>query len=182
MLIRKACPGDAAQIQAIYAPYVKNTAITFEYDAPDIEEMCRRIGETMKKYPFLVAEGAGKILGYAYAGAFKSRAAYDWAVETTLYVKSDCHGKGVGRALYQALEEELKKMHILNACACIAYTENEDEFLTNASMRFHEKLGYHLVGRFHQCGYKFGRWYDMIWMEKMLGEHSVNPLPVSFVE
>jgi len=182
MMIRKACIGDAAQIQAIYAPYVEKTAITFEYDAPDVQEMQRRIAETMKKYPFLVAEEAGEILGYAYAGPFKARAAYDWAVETTVYVKMSCHGKGIGKALYLALEEALKKMNSLNACACIAYTEDEDEFLTNASMRFHEKLGYSLVGRFHQCGYKFGRWYDMIWMEKMLGEHINAPLPVSLPE
>jgi len=182
MLIRKACLRDAAQIQTIYAPYVKNTAITFEYDAPAMEEMHRRMADTMQKYPYLVAEERGEILAYAYAGSFKARSAYDWAVETTIYVKQGCHGRGVGRALYLALEERLKQMHILNACACIAYAEKEDEFLTNASMRFHEKMGYHLVGRFHQCGYKFGRWYDMIWMEKMLGEHMDAPLPVSLPE
>lgn len=182
MVIRKVSAGDAAQIRAIYAPYVQKTAVTFEYDPPDVKEMQRRIMETMKKYPFLAAEENGEILGYAYAGSFKSRAAYDWAVETTVYVKQNCHGKGIGRALYLALEDALRKMHILNACACIAYTENEDEFLTNASMHFHEKMGYRFVGRFHQCGYKFGRWYDMIWMEKMLGEHAENPLPVKLSE
>ena len=182
MYIRNAAGMDAAQIQAIYAPYVKETAITFEYDVPTVAEMAGRMADTMQKYPCLVAEERGEILGYAYAGPFKARAAYDWAVETTIYVKQECHGRGVGRALYLALEERLKQMHILNACACIAYAEKEDEFLTNASMRFHEKMGYHLVGRFHQCGYKFGRWYDMIWMEKMLGEHIDEPLPVTLLE
>lgn len=182
MIIRKACLGDAVQIQDIYCPYVEKTAITFEYEAPDLKEMEKRIAQISKKYPFLVAEKDGEILGYAYAGPFKLRAAYDWAVETTIYVKMGGHGRGVGRALYLALEDELKRKHILNACACIAYTEKEDEFLTNASMQFHERMGYHLVGRFHQCGYKFGRWYDMIWMEKMLGEHIENPLPVTQYE
>ncbi|MBE5787606.1 MAG: N-acetyltransferase [Clostridiales bacterium] len=182
MQIRKARLEDAAQIQAVYAPYVRNTAITFEYDVPDAEEMGRRIRETAKKYPYLVAEEDGEILGYAYAGPFKGRAAYDWAVETTIYVKPGCRRRGIGKVLYPELEEELKKMHILNACACIAYAEKEDEFLTNDSMRFHEKMGYQFVGRFHQCGYKFGRWYDMIWMEKMLGEHGENPLAVGMPE
>lgn len=179
MQIRKAAIADAADIQAIYAPYVENTAITFEYDVPSSDEMAKRIEKTLEKYPYLVAEENGEILGYAYAGAFKERAAYDWAVETTIYVKMGCHGKGIGKTLYLALEDALKEMNILNACACIAYTENEDDTLSNDSMRFHEKMGYSLVGRFHQCGYKFGRWYDMIWMEKMLGEHSRNPLSIS---
>jgi phosphinothricin acetyltransferase len=99
-------------------------------------------------------------------------------VETTIYLKKGSAGKGYGRRLYEALEEVLKKQNILNLNACIAYTDIEDEYLTNQSMRFHEHMGYRLVGTFRQCGYKFGRWYDMIWMEKMIGQHQPDPEPV----
>ena len=87
----------------------------------------------------------------------------------------DYKRSGCGKLLYQALEKILKKQHISNLYACIAYTEHEDEHLTNDSMHFHEHLGYELVGTFKQCGYKFNKWYDMIWMEKMIGEHSEMP-------
>ena len=128
-----------------------------------------------KKYPYLVAERDGEILGYSYAHEFYGRAAYDWCVETTIYVKMDCKGQGIGKLLYQQLEELLKQMNIINLNSCIAYTEEEDEYLTNQSESFHRHFGYQLVGRFHKCGYKFDRWYDMIWMEKMIGEHSEKP-------
>ena len=180
MLIRSAAEGDALALLSIYAPYVEQTAITFEYDVPSAEEFAARIRETLKKYPYLVAEEAGEIQGYAYAAPFKGRAAYDWAVETTVYVRQGSHGKGYGRALYNALEEELRRRHFLNAYACIAWTETEDAYLTQASPRFHERMGYRLCGTFRQCGYKFGRWYDMIWMEKMLGEHEAAPLPIQW--
>ena len=182
MRIRPAQPGDAKELLAIYAPYVEKTAITFEYDVPTLAEFAERIENTLKKYPYLVAEEKGKILGYAYASPFKARAAYQWAVETTIYLADDARGQGIGRQLYVALEDALRQMNILNACACIAYAEKEDETLTKASPRFHEKMGYQLVAHFHQCGYKFNRWYDMIWMEKMLGDHACPPQPVEIWE
>ena len=114
----------------------------------------------------------GEIIGYTYAGPFVGRAAYDRSVETTIYLKHGLTGRGYGRKLYAALEEELKKMGILNLYACIGYPEVEDEYLTKNSADFHEHIGYSLVGVFHQCGHKFGRWYHMIWMEKMIGEHT----------
>ncbi|MBR3107073.1 MAG: N-acetyltransferase [Clostridia bacterium] len=175
MLIRSANLEDAPVLLRIYAPYVQETAVTFEYDVPTEAEFTRRISETLKNYPYLVLEDGGETLGYAYAGAFKARAAYDWAVETTIYLRRDCHGKGYGKALYTALEEELKRRHFLNAYACITWADREDEYLTHASPRFHEHMSYHLCGTFRQCGYKFGRWYDMIWMEKHLGAHGKNP-------
>ncbi len=180
--IRSARPADAAVLLSIYAPYVAYTAISFEYETPSLAEFAQRITETLKRYPYLVLEDGGIIQGYAYAGPFKGRAAYDWAVETTIYIRQDAHGKGYGRALYTALEEELKRRHFLNAYACIAFSEREDETLTNASPRFHERMGYSLCGTFRQCAYKFGRWYDMIWMEKMLGDHGDNPLNVNAPE
>ena len=176
MRVRFARPEEAAVLLEIYRPYVEKTAITFEYDVPTAEEFRRRMETTLQKYPYLVAEEDGRILGYAYAGPFVGRAAYDWAAETSIYVGWDCRRQGVGRALYERLEELLGKMGVLNVNACIGLPEQEDEYLTRNSADFHAHLGYELVGTFHNCGYKFGRWYDMVWMEKLIGEH-VSPQP-----
>lgn len=169
-----ASENDAEEILAIYAEYVKKTAITFEYEVPDMEEFRGRIRHTLERFPYLVARENGKIVGYAYASPFKARPAYDWAVETSIYVDRNLRRCGIGRKLYGALEATLKKQGILNMNACIAYPKTEDEYLTRDSVKFHEKLGYQMVGTFHQCGYKFHRWYDMVWMEKFIGEHREN--------
>lgn len=173
--IRTAVQQDAKVLLEIYAPYVKKTAITFEYDVPSVEEFAGRISKVLQKYPYLVAEVNGEPVGYAYAGPFKERAAYDWAVETTVYVREDMKKSGIGRALYTALEEALAAQGILNLNACIAFPENEDEYLTRDSVKFHERMGFETAGRFHKCGCKFGRWYDMVWMEKLIGNHVENP-------
>lgn len=178
LTIRMAKEEDARDLLDIYAPYVTDTAITFEYEVPSVEEFADRIRTTKQKYPYLLAVSEDTILGYAYASPFKARSAYDWAAETTIYLRTECQGKGIGKQLYFALEDMLKQQNILNLNACIAYTSAPDAFLTNASALFHEHLGYRKVGHFTQCGYKFGTWYDMIWMEKLLGEHSNEPLPV----
>lgn len=176
--IRTAKKADAQALLEIYAPYVRNTAITFEYDVPTPEEFEKRIETTLVRYPYLVAENDGEIVGYAYAGSFHDREAYDWAVETSIYVRADAKDRGIGKKLYFALEEILKKQNILNVNACIAYPEKEDEYLTKNSEEFHKHLGYRLVGEFYKCGFKFGRWYNMIWMEKHLGEHTSVAKPV----
>lgn len=173
--IRVAKPEDAEKLLEIYAPYVTDTAITFEYEVPTEEEFRGRIEHVLEKYPYLVAEADGEIVGYAYAGAFKERAAYDWAVETSIYLRTDRKKKGIGRKLYEALERALAMQNILNVNACITYMEKEDEYVTKNSAQFHEHMGYRLVGKFRECGYKFERWYDMIWMEKHLGEHTAHP-------
>lgn len=171
MEIRKAREEDATAMLAIYAPYVQNTAISFEYDVPTLEEFRQRIRRVTARYPWLVAEDNGRVVGYAYASAFHERAAYQWAVETSIYIDQREKQKGIGRLLHDALETALKQQGILNLNACIAYTETEDEHLTLGSVHFHKRLGYQQVAHFHQCGKKFGRWYDMIWMEKLIGEH-----------
>lgn len=177
-MIRTATEKDAEKLLEIYAPYVQNTAITFEYTVPSLEEFTERIRHIQEKYPYLVAEENGEILGYAYAGPFKQRAAYDWAVETTIYVRRDSKRQGIGKALYEALEKALSMQNIINVNACIAYPVTEDEYLTKDSVHFHESVGYKMVGEFHKCGYKFNRWYNMVWMEKHLGSHEEHPLPV----
>lgn len=169
--IRVAREQDAKEILDIYAPYVEQTAITFEYEIPSLIEFKQRIHHTLQKYPYLVAKMEGEILGYAYASAFHARAAYDWCVETSIYVKMDKKRMGIGVSLYRALELILKEQGILNLNACIATPRGEDEHLTMDSVRFHERMGYRMVGEFDQCGYKFNRWYNMVWMEKQIGEH-----------
>lgn len=176
--IRTATIADAKNLLGIYKPYVEQTAITFEYEVPTEAEFSKRISDTLKRYPYLVAELDGEPVGYAYASPFKERAAYDWAVETSIYVKMESKRMGIGKLLYEKLEACLKKQGILNVNACIAYPQKEDEHLTKDSVYFHEKLGYRMVGTFHQCGYKFDRWYDMVWMEKMIGEHKQKQPPV----
>ena len=184
--IRVATKEDAEALLAIYVPYVEKTAITFEYEVPSIEEFRCRIQETLKKYPYLVAEKNGKIVGYAYAGAFHARPAYDWAVETSIYVDERKIHKGIGGKLHDALEQVLKTQGILNMNACIAWPDGEeDETLTKNSGEFHAHLGYRRVGEFQKCGYKFHRWYNMIWMEKIIGEHTdeqPSPIPFSQLE
>jgi len=178
VLIRMATEADAEEIWQIYSYYVTNTAVTFDYDAPSVAEFSRRIKNTLLKYPYLVVVDEKGIAGYAYAAAFKERKAYSWAVETTIYIRQDCRGRGLGKKLYLALEDILKSQNIINLNACIAYAAVEDEHLDNTSMAFHESLGYRKVAHFTKCGYKFGTWYDMIWMEKFLGEHPDVPDPV----
>lgn len=175
MQIRIAAPEDAEEILKIYEPYILDTAITFEYEIPSLEEFRNRIIHTLKCYPYFVAIEDGQIVGYAYASEFKGRKAYDWSVETSIYVKQDMKGLGIGKKLYEILEETLKKQGIRNVNACIAYIEEEDQYLTNDSMYFHEHFGYELVGTFHKCAWKFDKWYDMIWMEKMIAEHGERP-------
>ena len=173
--IRNATLEDAKQILEIYAYYVEYTAITFEYDVPALANFQNRMENIMQRYPYLVIEKDGKIQGYAYAGPFKERDAYDWSCETTIYLDPAVQKGGLGRKLYEELEKRLQDMGILNLYACIAYSEalaqkqlDSDPYLTLDSVRFHERMGYVLNGVFHHCGYKFGRWYDMCWMEKIL--------------
>lgn len=164
---------DAGEILALYDYYIQNTAITFEVETPSLEEFTERIKIIQTKYPYLVAKENNRIIGYAYAAPFKARAAYDWAVEVTVYVDQCLKKKGIGKKLYTALESLLKKQGILNLYACIACPVQEDAYLTRDSIDFHTHMGYAITGTFHQCGYKFDTWYDMVWMEKMMGDHAV---------
>lgn len=173
--IRPATVADAETLLAIYAPYVLNTAITFEWAVPSVGTFADRMRRVLAKYPFLAACSNGEIIGFAYAAPFKERAAYAWAVETSLYVRMDSRRQGIGGALHGALEQALRAQGVLNMNACIASPEREDEYLTRDSLAFHARLGYRLVGEFLRCGRKFNRWYNMAWMEKHIGEHGDNP-------
>lgn len=180
ILIRNAKLSDAPRLVEIYAPYVKKTVITFEDHVPTVAEFRQRMANTMTTYPYLVAEHDGQVVGYAYVGHFVGRAAYDWAAETSIYVATDSRHGGIGGQLYATLEKICQLMGILNLNACIGYPRGgkDDQYLTKNSAQFHHHLGYQLVGEFHDCGYKFGRWYDMIWMEKLIGDHPDHPAAV----
>lgn len=255
---RVARPEDAEALLAIYSPYVEETAITFEYEVPGVEEFRARIAHTLATYPYIVAveeqsanadtahadgtsstcidcsdanadaghadgvpasstpaagaDAAGgtcrtseHIIGYAYVGRLHERAAYDWTVETSIYVDRSARKQGLGRQLYERLEAILRAMNIISVNACIAYPETmnatvgalttsdsmqealregpadsgasigEDPYLNTNSPDFHAHFGYQLVGHFHACAYKFDRWYDMIWMEKWIAPHPAKP-------
>jgi phosphinothricin acetyltransferase len=175
LTLRPAVAADAEALIAIYAPYVQKTAITYEYDVPSPAEFRRRIETYSQKHPYLVAEADGVPVGYAYASPLGSRPAFDWSVETAIYVREDCKGLGVGRALYEALESLLKEQGIRTMTAAIATVSHDDPYLTNASIQFHLRMGFTPVGTFHNAGCKFGRWYDLTWMEKPIGTYEENP-------
>lgn len=175
MEIRIANVADAKAIQKIYEPYVKNTAVSFEYEVPSIQEFEGRIQNTLKEYPYLVvtteeADSPGKIIGYAYASAFHPRIAYKHTAELSVYIDENYRRKGIGRELYNRLQEILIQQNVYTVYACIASPEKEDEYLTNDSEHFHEKMGFKLAGRHELCGYKFKRWYNMIWMENHIAD------------
>lgn len=177
LLIREATPEDAPALLAIYAPYVRETAISFELVPPSEEEFRRRIASTLERYPYLVAErapepgGTPVPVGYAYVSPFHEREAYRTSAETSIYVAADERGHGVGRALYDELERRCAAAGVCNLYACVAYASAPDAHLTNASAAFHEALGYRLVGRFEKCARKFGTWYDMVYLEKFVSPH-----------
>lgn len=177
-IIRAVTVEDAEALLSVYAYYVERTAITFEYEIPSPEEFRGRVSRTLERYPYLCAVRNGRILGYAYAGPFAERAAYGWAAETTIYLAREARGQGLGRKLYEALEAALKAMGVLNLYAKIACPAAEDEYLTRNSVEFHGHLGYKTAGEFINCGCKFGRWYNMACMEKLIGSHRENPAPV----
>ncbi len=167
---RYAKEADAEAILNIYSYYIENTAITFEWKIPSIEEFRERILNISSSYPYIVAEEDGAVIAYAYAARFRSRRAYDWDVETSIYVDKDKKGRGVGKQLYRILECALKAQNIVNSYACITVDGLSRGEIISDSYRFHLALGYKLIGEFESSGYKFGRWYDMIYMEKKLND------------
>ena len=160
-MIRIATEADVPAILAIYAPYVENTTITFEYDVPCRREFMQRFTTITEKYPWLVWEEEGEILGYAYASPPYARAAYSWCAEPSVYLKSDARGRGIGVRLYAALEEILK-LQGYQVLFALVTQENE------ASLAFHRKLGYEEKVLFSNCGFKFNRWLGVYWLEKRL--------------
>ena len=175
--LRFAVPDDAAAIRSIYEPYVLNTAVTSEYYVPTEEEFRARITRTRERYPYIVAVKDGQIIGYIYASPLSPRHAYSWAAETSIYIRQNVRRTGAGSRLYKALSAICRKQNVLNLYARIAFADPEDEFLVNASARFHEAIGFRKAAEFHRVFHKFGRWYNAIWMEKLLGDHDEGAMP-----
>lgn len=162
--VRSATEHDAAAVAAVYAPYVA-TPISFEAEPPSAEAMAARIRATLARLPWLVAvDGADAVLGYAYAAPFRSREAYQWSVEVSVYVAPDARTRGVGRALYEALLGELRALGYLAAFAGISLPND-------ASVAFHERFGFEPIGVYPKVGYKLGRFWDVGWWTLRLAEH-----------
>ena len=170
MKIKKVSPNDAEELLKIYSYYVEQTAISFECKTPTVEEFTERIKKVLEKYPYIAAEVDEKIVGYAYAHEFVGRESYKYSAELTIYLDRNFTGKGIGRKLYEELENKLKSAGITNLYACVGYPEVEDEYLTLNSVNFHEHLGFKTVGKFFKCGCKFNRRYSMVWLEKIISE------------
>lgn len=174
MKIRTARPDDAAAVQAIYAPCVRDTPISFETEVPTVDEMRRRIDATLPHFPWMVAEAdGGQVAGYAYAGRYAERAAYRWATVVTVYVHADHRGRGVGRALYGRLLPELAALGYCQAYAGITQPNAP-------SVALHEAVGFTPVGVFHNAGYKLGRWHGVGYWQKTLQAPPVPSEPRAF--
>jgi len=173
--IRVAETADAAAIQAIYAPIVRETAISFEDEPPTVAEMARRIQDTLAVYPYLVAEDGGRLLGYVYASPHRARAAYRWSVDVTAYVAEGARRGGVGRALYSALLDTLTRQGFHSAYAGIALPND-------ASVALHEAVGFEALGVYREVGFKHGRWHDVGWWRRALAQAATPSEPVTFSE
>lgn len=169
-MIRLATPDDAEAVAGIYGPYVESTVISFEVVPPAPDEMRSRIGSILARLPWLVCEEDGLVVGYAYASAHHARAAYQWSVDTAVYVDQHAHRKGVGRRLYSALFPLLARQGFVNAYAGIT--------LPNAkSVGLHESLGFTPVGVYRNVGYKLGQWHDVGWWARALQPLPLAPTP-----
>lgn len=162
MNIRSVTPGDAEAIAAIYAPIVRDTTISFELEPPDTEEMRTRIEKTLQVLPWLVSQdAAGAVSGYVYASKHRERAAYQWSVDVTAYVRDDCRGQGVAKRLYLRLFEELVRLGYYQAFAGIALPND-------ASIALHESVGFEALGVYKKVGFKLGAWRDVGWWQREL--------------
>lgn len=170
MTIRTADPADAPALQAIYAHYIQ-TPVTFLYDLPSAEDIAWTMVDVLRRYPYLVAEEGGRILGYAYAHPLREYTAYGWDAELTIYLDPEARGKGVGTRLYTALMGLLRLQGVKNVYGCVT-TPNP------ASEALHRKLGFAWVGGFHKTGYKSGAWQDVVWFEKNIAPCQGEPEPV----
>lgn len=170
-MIRLARNADAEQVHAIYAPIVRETAISFEWDVPTVAEIGRRIETVLAFRPWLVLEEAGELLGYTYASVFRERAAYQWGTEVSVYVRADVSGRGLGRTLYGALFDVLR---LQGFCTAVAGATLPNE----ATERLHRRMGFSEIGRYPGAGFKFGRWHDVVFWYLRLRELPQQPRPL----
>ena len=169
-MIRVATPQDAEGLLAIYAPIVRDTVISFELVPPTVAEMQQRVASTLEALPWLVCEREGEILGYVYASRYRPRAAYQWAVEVSVYIQAACRRTGMGRALYTSLFAALELQGIRRFFAGITLPND-------ASVGLHESLGFEPLGVYRSVGYKFGDWHDVGWWQWPVQRDSTPPQP-----
>lgn len=170
--IRIATDDDARAVLEIYAPVVRETAISFEFEPPSLEEMRRRIAATLEGWPWLVCEKDGGLLGYAYADRHRTRAAYQWAADVSVYIAETARRAGVGHALYASLLRLLDLQGYYLVCAGITLPNP-------GSVGLHEALGFRLVGVYREVGWKFGAWHDVGWWQLTLRDRAQQPAPPS---
>ena len=166
--LRRAMPEDGEALAAIYAPIVRDTAISFEIAPPDGVEMARRVAAAGDGWPWLACESQGRLLGYAYACRHRERAAYRWACETSVYVAEAARGRGVARSLYAALFDLLARQGYRRAWAVIPLPNP-------ASLGLHRALGFEPAGHYADAGCKFGRWHDVAWLGRALAPADLDP-------
>ena len=166
--IRLATPEDSAVLLDIYAPFVRDTAVSFEYDVPTVAEFSTRIVNITPKYPWLVCEIDGRIVGYAYASRFSERKAYDWSVDASLYIHPDYHRKKIGVALYSCLLDLLKLQGFYSVYAVITGVNQR-------SLDFHQSLGFKPAGFYHNVGYKLNQWQDVQWLVLTITDYIKPP-------
>jgi len=171
LIIRPVATSDADFCLSLYSKYVVGSAVSFELEAPSLEEFSNRIDSISKRFPYLIAEENGSLLGYAYASAYRDRLAYQWNVEVSIYVEEDYKKSGVATRLYAELFSELKRIHICKAFAVIALP-NE------ASVGFHHKMGFEKFATYENVGFKLNQWHNVLWMEKTIQfpEVPITPL------
>jgi phosphinothricin acetyltransferase len=175
-MIRIATTDDSESILKIYAPYIENTSYTFETEVPSIDSFKKRISSYLQNWPWLVCEIDGVIAGYSYGARHRERVAYQWSVESSVYVHDDYQRMGVARALYTALIDILKLQGFRNLYAVINLPNDK-------SVSFHEKLGFEYFATYKSVGYKLGRWKNVGWWQLQLNEYSMEPEPpVEFSE
>lgn len=162
--IREATLIDAETILNIYAPYITDTCISFETETPTIREFTERMENFIKRYPYLVCEIDDKIVGYAYASKHRERAAYRYSADVSVYVEREYYRQGIGKALYTKLFDLLKEQGIYTVFAGITLPNKK-------SISLHKTFGFSEVGTYHNVGYKFGKWLDVMWLEKQLREY-----------
>jgi len=166
--MRLATVADSENILKIYAPFITDTAITFETEVPSASGFSDRVEAIIRRYPFLVYEIGNKIVGYAYAARHMERAAYLFDVDVSVYILPEHHGEGIASKLYGCLFALLDKLGYKNAYA--AYTEPNAK-----SLKLHQSFGFDIIGTHHKTGYKFGQWHDVTWLEKAIGKHDDKP-------
>lgn len=178
--LRLAREADAEELLKIYAPFVESedrslSDVSFEYEVPSVSEFAGRIRDISEKYPYIVCEHEGRLIGYVYAHPYIARAAYQWGAEVTVYLAPEGQGVGLGRIMYAKLEELLRLQGVVVTYACVTKSNEH-------SVRMHETLGYKIIGTFDNTGFKHGHWLDMVWLEKRIAELPEQPAPIRSIK